>query len=269
MTPTLDFLHEAEHRIRQLLEELRPQLLGAQGNIEHHLKNDKSAVTEMDVMVENRLRDMLAQLDPAIGFAGEETGADLEQKTFWLVDPIDGTEPFIRGLPFATNMIALIDQGQPVFSIIYNFSLGDFYMAIKGKGATCNGHPIKVSNRTLDRAFICLARIRGEHAHKNASIMDQLQQKVIGLVKMRASGYEFACIASGALEARICFNPLGGPWDYAPGTLLIQEAGGRVGNIGASGYDYRNGNFIASNQVVFDELMEFMQAQLRDTEKPG
>jgi myo-inositol-1(or 4)-monophosphatase len=265
MTPTIDFLNHAERLIRLTLDKLRPQLLETQGNIEHHLKGDKSSVTKMDVLVEDTLRDALYKLDPGIAFSGEESGIDYGQKTLWLVDPIDGTEPFIRGLPFATTMITLIHDGQPVMGIINNFMLGDYYLAIQGKGATCNGHPIHVSARPLDGAFISMATMAlddKDDGQKAAGLYSNLR-KLLGrngnLFNVGATGYTMAAIASGAIDGRIAYRSRGAAWDYAPGVLLISEAGGRVANIGSNGYDYRNTDIIASNPIVFDDLTRFIQ----------
>ena len=257
MKPTADFLHLAEKRLRLTLQELRPELLQAYGAIEHQLKGDKSIVTAMDLKVEKHLAEICKELDPGIAFSGEETGTDYSQKTFWLVDPIDGTEPFTRGLPFSTNMITLIHNGQAIMSIIYNFFLDEYYLAIKGEGATCNGHAIKVSNRPLDRSYITISS--GFIKAGIIGARDQLRPMVAGIPQMNASGYEFSAIARGAIEAHIAFNPSGKPWDFAPGTLLIQEAGGRVENLDKPGYDFLNPHFVAASPVVFDELMAFVK----------
>lgn len=258
MTPTQDFLDHAEKHIRLTLQELRPTLLKGFGSIEHHLKDDKSIVTEMDLMVEKRLRAAMAEIDPSIGFGGEETGIDLGQETFWLVDPIDGTESFTRGLPFSTNMICLIDNHQPILSVIYNFFTDEYYLAIKGRGATCNGHAIHVSNRPLARAYVV---INGKVLMKSA-FGSSLRPKVAGLPKLHASGCENAYIAAGAIDATIVGGGKG-PWDYAPGMLLIQEAGGRVENWDSNTYDYRNMYFVAGNPVLFDDLKKLVPLQQR------
>lgn len=249
MQPTNDFLQAADKHIRKTLLELRPKLLEAQGAIEHKLKDDKSVVTEMDVMVENRLKESLYQLDAGIGFGGEETGVDYSQKTFWLVDPIDGTESFIRGMPFCTNMIALIHEGEPIMGTIYNFTLDEYYKAVKDQGATFNGHVIHVSTRPLKRAIVVSGPSHGAQ---------ELRSMTSGIVKMKASGYEFSLVARGAIEGVAAKSAKVGPWDYAPGALIIQEAGGRVANIGHDTYDYRKTDLVASNAVIFDELMNFM-----------
>lgn len=257
MTPTLDFMRQAEECIRGVLMSVQPLLLETGGKVAHKLKDDKSAVTEMDTLVEDKLREALARFDGGIPFSGEESGVDYDQSTFWLVDPIDGTEPFIRGLPFATNMIALIHNGQPVMGIINNFGLGEYYLAIQGQGATRNGHRIQVSDRPLNRAFVCVGSTRAD-ATEAFGLSDQLYTKVSAITKFAATGCELVSVASGAIEARVTYQGRAKPWDFAPGALIIQEAGGRVANIGSDTYDFRNTNVIASNAVVFDELMRFM-----------
>ena len=73
---------------------------------------------------------------------------------------------------------------------------------------------------------------------------------------MISAGFEYAMVASGKLDARISLDPYGKIWDFAPGSLLVAEAGGVVANIGSKGYDYRNFNFIAANPVIYKELTE-------------
>jgi myo-inositol-1(or 4)-monophosphatase len=258
MTPTLDFLNRAEKQIYLTLQELRPTLLKAQGSIEHQLKDDKSMVTEMDLLVEKRLQTILADLDPSVGFGGEETGVDTNQQTFWLVDPIDGTEPFVRGLPFSTNMIALIDNGQPIMGIIYDFSLDEYYVAIKGRGATRNGHAIHVSNRPLHRSYIVVTG--NMTAAEMPHLAVDLRPRVAGMPKLHGSGCEAMYIARGSIDGAIVLGAKG-PWDFAAGNILIQEAGGRVENWNSNKYDYLDMRFVAANPVIFDELKAHISTQ--------
>ncbi|HEY5668004.1 MAG TPA: inositol monophosphatase [Candidatus Saccharimonadales bacterium] len=251
MKPTQDFFDHADKHIRKVLLELRPTLLKGFGSIEHHLKDDQSVVTEMDIMVEERLRAAMAEVDPSIGFGGEETGLDPNLATFWLVDPIDGTEAFTRGLPFSTNMICLIADHQPVMSVIYNFFTDDYFLAIKGRGASCNGHVIHVSERPLERAYV-VATGRW-HQSRVPNFVSELRPKVAGLPKLHGSGCENTYIAQGAFDGTIVAGGKG-PWDHVPGMLLIQEAGGRVENWGSNTYDYRDMHIVAGNPVLFDDL---------------
>lgn len=261
MSPTTDFLHQANDCVRKVLMGLQPTLLEAQGKIGHQFKDDKSVVTEMDTMVEDRLREALYAFAPDIPFGGEESGVDYTHPTYWLVDPIDGTEPFIRDLPFATNMIALIDNNQPVLGIIYNFGLDDYYLAIKGQGATKNGHAIKVSNRTLDRSFMSVG-LSNADVPEGQGLTERFRFEfgVQSVVRFAATGAQMAAVANGSIEGHMLYKGRAKPWDFAPGALLIQEAGGRVANIGSDTYDVRDSNVVATNAVIFDQVMQYMNA---------
>lgn len=173
------------------------------------------------------------------------------------MDPIDGTGHFVRGLPFCTSMIALIERGRVNFSAIYDFVNDHMYWAELGMGAFCNSERLKVSSRSLGQSYI------GWESHldkeENLQIFMELRNRAI-LFKAVVSGWEYAMIASGKLDARICFDPYGKDYDFAPGSLLVSEAGGVVANLGSNDYDYRNTNFIAANPVVFKELTEGHEA---------
>jgi fructose-1,6-bisphosphatase/inositol monophosphatase family enzyme len=260
VTPTPEFLDRANTKIRATLMELRPQLLETSGKIEHRLKADKSAVTEMDLLVEHRLHEALATLDPDIGLCGEETGADYDQETFWLVDPIDGTEPFIRGLPFATNMIALIHKGEPIMSVIYNFNLDEYFHAVKGQGATKNGHPIHVIDRPLKNSYVyCSPKTNVPHQH---GMIGRLRSQVASTPSYGAAGYLLTVLASGSIDGAIYYGTRSGEWDTSPGALLVKEAGGRVENYFSDKYDFRNTAVLYSAPGIFDELKAFAEAEI-------
>lgn len=258
--PTPEFLAAANARIREVLYDLRPQLLEASGKIEHELKPDHTIVTKWDLLTERRIHAALTELDPAIGLAGEETGADLDLPTFWLVDPIDGTEHFMRGLPFFTNMIALIHRGEPVMGVIYNPTLDEYFHATKGGGATLNGHPIHTSSRTLDRGFVSFSSpIKDERL---IGFAGHLRNQLGNIISFAAAGYTFSSIARGAIEGIVTYATKAKPWDMAPGALLVAEAGGRIANIGSDAYDFRNTYLIASNQTTYQPLQRFVAHEL-------
>jgi len=239
-----------------LIHEVRDIVLPFYGNVEtirHKDDSGQNLVTELDEKVESFISTRLHKLYPSIQFVGEESGGDRTAERFWLLDPIDGTSHFIRGLPFCTTMLALIDGGEVVFSVIYDFVRNETYIAEKGKGATRDGIPIKVSNRSLRESYLCFEIQSGNS--ENDRIFSELQKNGV-LFKTVNAGFEYAMVASGKLDARICFKPFGKDYDYAPGALLVKEAGGMVTNIGSNSYDYRNLDFIAANPLIYKELTE-------------
>jgi myo-inositol-1(or 4)-monophosphatase len=225
------------------------------GNIESLSKGDGSSVggvvTELDRNTEQFLAKELGKFSSDIGFRGEEFGVQSESDTTWLVDPIDGTANFIRGLPFCTTMVALIENGIVMMSVIHDFVADNTYWAIRGKGAYCNEKKISVSNRTLSQSFLCFET----NLEKPQNIEKYLAiSKRARLVETMNSGFEFAMVASGKLDGRLALQPYGLDWDFAPGSLLVSEAGGIARNIGSNNYDYKNHDFIISNPQVYEEL---------------
>ena len=250
------YIIDALATIEQVLRSVRPELLGNYGLISHDRKQDLSPVTRLDKQIENDLKNALKPLDESVGFYGEEFGEEGDKGTFWTIDPIDGTEAFVRGMPFCSNMLCLIEDGQPSAALIYNFVLDELYTAQRGKGAYLNGQPIKVSKRTIEHAAVeyeCSLELAENRK-------GYIEIPRYGRYRFFAAGYGFTQVAKGAMEARVQYQPYGMIYDYAPGALLVQEAGGLVANIGSSTYNYKNINFIASNQQVHNQLQKAFKA---------
>lgn len=247
---------EHAHAVLDIVHSTRELLLPHWGNIDGTLKEKATAssvVTELDIMIEQYLADRLAIIDPTIAFAGEECGGSRDAARFWLCDPIDGTLHFVRGMPFCSVMLALIEGGTVQFSAIYDFVHDVMYHAIRGEGAYQNAEPIHVSKRTLDYSFIAFET--NVDRRENLELLQRIRSTAT-LFSSITSGFEFSLVASGKLDGRICVDPHGKDWDFAPGSLLVEEAGGIVANIGARTYDFRNRNFIAANKAVYRELTE-------------
>ncbi|MDB5175239.1 MAG: inositol monophosphatase, monophosphatase [Candidatus Saccharibacteria bacterium] len=225
------------------------------GNIESLSKGDGSSVggvvTELDRKTEQFLADKLGAFSSEIGFRGEEFGVQSHADTTWLVDPIDGTAHFIRGLPFCTTMVSLIENGVVVMSVIHDFVRDDTYWAIRGRGAYCNDTPISVSNRTLAQSLISFETRVENPQNYEKYLAVRNQASIIATINC---GFEFAMIASGKLDGRLGLNPYGMDWDFAPGSLLVSEAGGVATNIGKATYDYQDHDYIITNAVIHAEL---------------
>lgn len=209
------------------------------------------AVTELDRQAETFIAERLQKYDASIDFYGEEHGGNDGAERYWLLDPIDGTAHYIRGNPFCTTMLALIESGQVTFSAIYNFVTDEMFVAAKGKGSFCNEKPIHVSNRPLSQAYLTY-EIKMDQGNNLQKWLD-LQKRCV-LFNTINCGFEFSKVASGKFEGRICLTPFGKDWDYAPGALLVSEAGGVVRNIGSDSYDFHNHSFTATTPQVYEDL---------------
>ena len=215
-----------------------------------------SIVTEIDGAVENFLKKELYAACPDIAFVGEEMGGNRDAEKFWLVDPIDATGHYMRGLPFTTTMLALIDNGEVVFSVIYDFINDVVYWAEKGEGAYKNDERIHVSNRSLIESYVSV-EIQSKEG-RNDTLLKKLDGKMASFSSISA-GWEFAMIACGKMDGRIMIDPFGKDYDFAPGSLLVKEAGGIVTNLNVDTYDYRNTNCIIANPKVHTELSKILE----------
>jgi myo-inositol-1(or 4)-monophosphatase len=243
-------------KIPEIIRGVRPLLLPYFGAVASVVKEGRAHdfVTQLDTDIENYLRDKFSEILPEIDFFGEEMGGKRSDR-FWLVDPIDGTLCFIKGLPFCTTMVALIENGQVVFSAIYNFVTDTLYLAEVGKGAWENEKRIYVSDQVLHGAIIKLETKREEKTYE--AFRDSLYRDALAFETFNA-GFEFCMVASGKIEGRISLNPYGKDFDFAPGALLVKEAGGIVANINSDTYDYQNLDFIATNKKVYPEIVRLL-----------
>lgn len=209
--------------VTTVFQGFRAELLAAFGKETYTSKADDSPVTQYDVKVEDTLKRELASAFPELGFHGEETGTSGSAESYWLVDPIDGTSSFVRGLPFCTNMAALVHEGQVIAAVIYDFLNDSLYTAIKGQGAFKDGQLIHIieTRQPGDLFIYSMARVAFSHI-----------QEALGVLKMRAmlplgaAGHQYMMLAEGKIDGIVNIE-IGrkGLHDNAPGVLICEEAG--------------------------------------------
>jgi myo-inositol-1(or 4)-monophosphatase len=249
---TNDFFIQAQGLIERVFRGRRQELIDASGNIAVERKADNTVVTALDRDIEAELRKALLSFDKSIGIEGEEHGIEGSRKTFWLLDPIDGTESFIRGIPHFRNMATLIDNGEPVFALVYKPVFDEVYVAAKGEGAFRNGVKLSIGERPLSNSILEVHSPGRDHSVWIT--MEALSQQA----KSLSISSDFVRVAEGKRDALIVISDRGGPWDFAPRALLAAEAGGTVANIGSDTYDYTKGQFIVTNPVIFDDVMKII-----------
>jgi myo-inositol-1(or 4)-monophosphatase len=250
------YVDQAQTALEAVARSFRPRLLEAWGKIELQLKTDNTPVTILDLEIETVIKDTLRAINPAIGFEGEEHGKEGNEKTFWLIDPIDGTEQFVRGLTGFRIMATLINNDEPQFAFVYEVPVDELYTARKDGGAFCNGKALQVSDRPLHRAILELTAnmTQGEVAR----LMPAITKRTRGVRITR----DFTHTLQGRLEGHLYYKANGSSWDWVPWALLIREAGGKVANLGKRDYRYRNGDFLAANPIIFDDLMTDLDTAL-------
>lgn len=239
---------DSQQLVIDVFKGFRTELMQSYGAVEYSRKADMTQVTELDIKVEETLKEQLAQAFPEFGFQGEETGRAGNAKQFWLVDPIDGTSSFIRGLPFCTNMAALIEDDQPIAAVIYDFVNDVLYTAIRGEGAFKDQQQMSVATERLPGSLFMYSLSQ----HR----LDDLRA-VVAEIGMRcyypvgAAGHAYTMVAEGKIDGVAVLNARTGVHDNAPGMLIVSEAGGQVTSFDGRD-DIHVHEFIAGSPMVID-----------------
>lgn len=190
------------------------------------MKGPQDFLTETDGKVEDHIRAVLAGAFPDDGFLGEETGGRTDARRMWVVDPIDGTANFARGIPHFCISIAFVQDGRTEIGGIANPAIGEVYFARRGRGATRDGTPIRVARtQAFESASV-------EFGWSPRVPNQRYLDKVAGILALGANvrragsgALGLAYVADGRSDAyaELHINA----WDCLAGLLLVEEAGGR------------------------------------------
>ncbi|GIE83833.1 histidinol-phosphatase [Actinoplanes regularis] len=224
-------------------------------------KPDLTPVSDADTAVEKAIRATLARARPRDGVLGEEFGrseaAAGPGTRHWVIDPIDGTKNYVRGVPIWATLIALVEGDTPVVGLVSAPALGRRWWAGRGLGAYAGKHQhaatrIEVSNvRKLADASFCYASLNG---WQDNGRLPQLLDILLGVWRSRAYGdfYGYMLMAEGALDAMA--EPELSLWDMAALIPIITEAGGKVTDLdGRTCAD--KSSVIATNGLLHESVL--------------
>lgn len=219
------------------------------------IKSDGTIVTSVDEMVERIMIGFIRPYSPKIGYLGEECGESGGKDRRWIIDPIDGTDLFVRGLPGWATMLALEWENEIVLGVVYNPVTKELYTARQGKGAFLNGKRIYVSKtEKLRDAFLLYSGINELFAGNYQQGFTSLLTKV-GFERGIADCAGWMWVADG--RADVAVHAGLGPEDIAAPKIIIEEAGGKITECDSSyifttGFD---GNAVASNGFLHPEVL--------------
>jgi histidinol-phosphatase len=223
-------------------------------------KPDLTPVTDADQGVERAIREMLAIERPDDAVLGEEYGVTGDAVRRWVIDPIDGTKNFVRGVPVWSTLIALMDESGVAVGVISAPSLNRRWFAVRGGGswAIATGQSADEARQlhvsqvaSLDDASLGYSDFDGWEFHKGREPFIALMDAVW---RTRAYGdfWTYCMIAEGSLDVGV--EPIVTLWDLAPLALLVTEAGGRF--TGVNGLDGpQHGSAVASNGLLHDAVL--------------
>lgn len=202
---------------------------GAHLNVETKF-NLHDVVTVADKESERYLVDAIAKAYPAHAVLGEESGMHAGHSDYcWVIDPLDGTTNYSQGLPVFTVSIALQYRGETMLGVVYAPYLDELYEALRGKGATLNGRPIRVSGkREMPRSVVATGFPidKDRNPDNNLDNLARILPHMRGVRRMGSAAYDLCCVAAGFLDGYWEFNLH--EWDVCAGTLIVTEAGGEV-----------------------------------------
>lgn len=219
-------------------------------------KSDHSPVSEIDTQSEACIREHIQKVFAQDGILGEEGG--LHQGSSgrrWVIDPLDGTRPYLRGIPTYSVLIALEDEHhEPVVGVMHLPGLDETYWARKGHGAFCNDTRIHVSScASLDAAMGTTLGLREYAGTPRGERMISFMRSLDYCYGFMDT-YSYACIAAGRME--LCVNLMDKTWDCAAPACIIREAGGVCTDIHGR-HSHENGSFVAANAALHASALAF------------
>ncbi|GIX47667.1 MAG: histidinol-phosphatase [Candidatus Tectimicrobiota bacterium] len=221
-------------------------------------KADQTPVTAADRAAEALLVDTLKRQFPTYGFLGEEFGAQAaEATTRWLIDPIDGTQNFIRGIPYFATLIGLEEAGEITAGVIYAPVQDELFYAARGQGAYRNGERLRVS----DVAELAQATLLhgGLNLLQHSGRWEGFLRLVAATRRQRGFGDYFAHTLVCRGQAEVMVESDVKPWDLAPIKILVEEAGGRFSDFQGRPSIY-SGNAVVSNGRLHDAVLALLAA---------
>ncbi|MGD0490658.1 MAG: inositol monophosphatase family protein [Steroidobacteraceae bacterium] len=220
-------------------------------------KGRNDFVTDIDRQAEADIIATIRRAHPDHAFLAEESGRTGESEYVWIIDPLDGTTNFLHGFPTFAVSIAVEHRGRLQHAVVYDPMRQELFTASRGDGAQLDGKKIRVSSqRALEGALIGTGfpyRMAAAHIDDYLAILKAVMNVAAGVRRPGAASLDLAYVAAGRVDGFWEFGLA--PWDTAAGTLLIQEAGGRVGT--PTGNEYSLGpNIVAGNPKVYQELLD-------------
>lgn len=195
-------------------------------------------VTTSDLAVQEFLKEQLSQALPGSGFICEEEDIHtLSSEYTWIIDPIDGTANYARGLHQCAISVGLKDGEGMAMAAVYLPRTDEMFTAQRGYGAWLNDKPIHVSNRTFPNSVMCTALpvYHKNHARECADIITEVFAQCNDIRRLGAAAPELCYLAAGRVE--MYFEYKLGAWDYAAASLIVEEAGGVLSDLNGNRLD--------------------------------
>lgn len=222
-------------------------------------KGYNDPATEADLASEKHAINAIREAYPDHAILAEESGkSDKESDYVWIIDPLDGTSNFKHSLPIFCVSIGLEYKGEIICGAVYNPRTDEMFSAEKGKGAYLNGKPIKVTDRET-KEFSAVATgfaPKPEIIEKNLPNFNNFMKEGFLIRRLGAAAIDLCYTACGRFDG---FWEIGlSPWDIAAGSLIVQEAGGKVTQMDGAPFTVNSPTILATNGKLHDQMMKLL-----------
>lgn len=259
LQPYLEFITDVAYRAGRLT-------LGYyQTHLRPDFKPDDTPVTVADRAAEQFIRSEIEKAYPGSVIVGEEFGESRELTSStsslrWLIDPVDGTKSFMRGVPLYAVLIGLEIEGEARVGAAYFPALDEMLCAADGLGCWWNGRRARVSEvASLDRAFICFTSPRNMEKYQRGAAWMRLQEATYA-ARGWSDAYGYLLVATGRAEAML--DPIMHVWDCGPFPPIFREAGGYFGDWRGNP-THLAGEALASNRLLLPQLLRLIEGEER------
>ena len=222
-------------------------------------KPNLGPVSEADLAIEEAARSLTSERHPGLGILGEEQGETMGSgEARLIIDPIDATRNFVRGIPIFASLFAIEESGEVVAGLVSAPALGTRWAAARDHGAHCGSRRLHVSGiRELSTAQLFHGSLGGVEA---GALPAGLTHLIARTERQRGFGdfYQHVLVAEGAGE--IAIDPIVSPWDIAPLVVLLEEAGGRATSLQGERTIYA-GSLVSSNGFSHEEALRILSAR--------
>lgn len=220
-------------------------------------KSELSLVTETDKAAEKKILSIIRRSFPKDAILAEESEPTGNSNARWIIDPVDGTTNFAHAFPAACVSIGYELDGKLEAGGVYDPFRDELFFALRGRGATLNGKPIRVSQtKRLADSLVCTGfpYDRRERPDQYLSIFKAFMMQVQDIRRVGSSAMDLCYVACGRLDGYWEFQLQ--PWDKAAGILIVNEAGGKTTNYKGEALTLTSGQNLASNGRIHREMLE-------------
>ena len=225
-------------------------------------KGEIDLVTEADLRAEEAILHIISRAFPQDSVLTEETGGyNQRPDRVWIIDPLDGTTNFAHSFPCFAVSIALEVEREVVLGVVFNPYYDEFFEATKGMGAFLNSEPIRVSQtREIGESLLATGFPYDVHQHPH-NVLELFKKMLVlaqGIRRPGSAAIDLCYVAAGRFDG--FWEERLKPWDTAAGSVIVKEAGGKIGSYEGAPYTPYQDSIVAANPFIFEAMLSALNA---------